>query len=95
MWEIWAQETRLQGKSKQAKQKSYKGHNETAINSKINNRLSKYSKELFCKKEGHTVPYFYLKQQKEKQNQSGQESTVMMITKNLIKNLAAAYDDCL
>jgi hypothetical protein len=58
----------------------------------------KYSKELFChfcKKERHTELFCFEKQQKQRQNQQGLGSDVVLITKNLITNLAATYNKCL
>jgi hypothetical protein len=98
MWRVGTQEPRLQGKLKQVKEKSHKGHNKTSRQYKCNNRLSKYSKKLFCyfcKMEGHTEPFFPLKQQKKRHNQLGQGSDLVLITKNLVKNSAALYDECL
>jgi hypothetical protein len=78
--------------------KSYKGHNRISRNSKSYNEQSKYSKVLFChfcKKEGHTEPFCFLKQQKQRQNQQGHGSDVVLITKNIVTNLTATYDECL
>ena len=58
---------------------------------------SKNRKELYChycKKKGHTEPYCYIKQNKDKQPQFQQGNDVLLITKNVIKNTPTPYDQC-
>ena len=50
---------------------------------------------IFAKRKGTQCLFGSLRQQKERQSQSGQVSNVVLITKNPIKNSAVPYDECL